>query len=88
VAHVASGHAIARFELAGADEIAFDAVLRAVREGARLGGGHAVLEAAPAWAKQGRDVFGEGSAPALHRAVKQRFDPSGVLAPGRFVAGI
>jgi glycolate oxidase FAD binding subunit len=89
VAHVAAAQLLARFDASGIDEVALDAVLRAVRASTAAGEGSAVLEAAPAWAKQGRDVFGDaGPAAALMRAVKQRFDPSGVLAPGRFAAGI
>jgi glycolate oxidase FAD binding subunit len=43
------------------------------------------LEEAPTWAKQERDVFGDsGPLRALGRALKQRFDPGGVLNPGRF----
>jgi glycolate oxidase FAD binding subunit len=73
----------------GADELTVDAAWRAAREAARTGGGSFVLEAAPAWAKSGRDVFGEPpEALALMRAVKARFDPHGVLNPGRFVGGI
>ena len=44
-----------------------------------------VLESAPAWAKRGRDVFGDlaGALP-LARELKRRFDPAGLLNPGRF----
>jgi glycolate oxidase FAD binding subunit len=73
----------------GADELTVDDAIRAARAGARAGGGSLLLEAAPAWAKRGRDVFGEPpSAFAVMRAVKKRFDPHGVLNPGRFVGGI
>ena len=42
-------------------------------------------ESAPAWAKRGRDVFGDlaGALP-LARELKRRFDPAGLLNPGRF----
>ena len=45
-------------------------------------------ESAPPAAKRGRDVFGPlgGEAPLL-RALKTRFDPRGVLSPGRFAGG-
>jgi glycolate oxidase FAD binding subunit len=43
-----------------------------------------LVERAPVSLKRGRDVFGDpgASLPVLH-ALKQRFDPDGVLAPGR-----
>jgi FAD/FMN-containing dehydrogenase len=42
------------------------------------------IEHAPASFKRGRDVFGAGAAEVqLTRALKARFDPHGVLAPGR-----
>ncbi|MFP8873219.1 MAG: FAD-binding oxidoreductase [Myxococcota bacterium] len=48
-----------------------------------------VLEDLPAEAKSGRDVFGEpGPDWRLMKALKQRFDPGGVLNPGRFLGGI
>jgi glycolate oxidase FAD binding subunit len=43
------------------------------------------IEAAPPEVKRGRDVFGVAAGElALGRALKQRFDPHGVLSPGRF----
>lgn len=80
-----SGLAFARFalELEG-DAAGVDRAWRAAREAARTGDGIAVLEAAPAWAKAARDVFGDAPDTAsLQRALKQRFDPAGVLNPGR-----
>ena len=48
-----------------------------------------VLESASPDVKRRFDVFGPASdADALMRALKQRFDPDGVLAPGRFVGGL
>jgi len=45
-------------------------------------------ESAPPAAKRGRDVFGPiGGEAALVRALKSRFDPHGVLSPGRFAGG-
>ena len=47
------------------------------------------LERAPLFAKLGRDVFGElGGELPLVRALKARFDPAGVLNPGRFAGGV
>ncbi len=58
---------------------------QAARVADQAGGGF-LCESAPAWAKRGRDVFGAGEANRrLARSLKQRFDPGGVLSPGRFV---
>jgi len=80
----------ARFPLdPEADEAAAARPLRAVREALREGAGSALMEALPEWLAQGRDVFGDApAAPLLLRALKAKFDPSGVLNPGRFAAGI
>jgi glycolate oxidase FAD binding subunit len=80
----------ARFPLdPEADEVAAGRPLRAVQEALREGAGSALLEALPEWLARGRDVFGE-SPPTLPllRALKAKFDPSGVLNPGRFAAGL
>ena len=48
-----------------------------------------VIERAPAAIKAEHDVWGTPPATlALMRALKRRFDPDGVLAPGRFVGGL
>ena len=88
--HPGTGLAYARFALEpDADAARVDRAWSAVRRAARAGGGHAVLESGPAWAKDVRDVFGELPEPfALLRALKQRFDPSRVLNPGRFAGGL
>ena len=67
---------------AGADA----AVLFAAAErAARVGGGRTLCEHAPLEAKRGRDMFATPPAEAaLSRALKARFDPSGVLNRGRF----
>lgn len=55
----------------------------------RRGAGHFVCECAPPEVKRGRDVFGVDPGPAaLMRALKSRFDPAGVLNPGRFAGGL
>jgi glycolate oxidase FAD binding subunit len=52
-------------------------------------GGHAVMFAAPAAAKENIDVWGAPPPTlALMRAIKNQFDPKAVLNPGRFVGGI
>ena len=76
----------AAFALASADDSAgaaraFDAAAAAARAAA----GSFRCESAPPAAKRGRDVFGPaGDELALVRALKSRFDPHGVLSPGRF----
>ncbi len=55
-------------------------------EVARGAGGSAVLEQAPVDARRGLDVFGAAEALLpLHRSLKSRFDPAGILNPGRFM---
>ncbi len=78
------------FELEnGADFVAVDTVLRVLRNAVRDVKGSCVIESAPPQAKVGTDVFGETSdALPISRALKQRFDPDGVLNPGRFIGGI
>jgi glycolate oxidase FAD binding subunit len=67
------------------DEGAVAAAERSARLAAAAGGGHFVIEDAPDWAKEGRDVFGDpGPLLPLLRALKQQYDPKGVLNPGRF----
>jgi glycolate oxidase FAD binding subunit len=67
------------------DERAVDAAERSARLAAAAGGGGVVIEDAPDWAKQGRDVFGDpGQLLPLFRALKHQYDPRGVLNPGRF----
>jgi glycolate oxidase FAD binding subunit len=62
-------------------EATFDAVTQLV--GPDSGG--VVCEAAPLDLKRTRDVFGDvASQLPLLRALKSRFDPGGVLSPGRF----
>ena len=53
------------------------------------GRGGFVCEAAPLAAKRAREMFGDPSpALGLFRALKQRFDPDGVLNPGCFAGGL
>lgn len=87
--HPATGLVYARFSLdIDADGAGVDRAWMALRGAARAGHGHVVLEAGPAWAKL-RDVFGDVQDEwRLARALKSRFDPAGVLNPGRYVGGI
>jgi glycolate oxidase FAD binding subunit len=72
-----------------ADSNLVDSAWRAVREAAHAGAGSALLESAPGWAKSAGDVFGEPcEATPLFRALKQQFDPQGILNPGRFAGGL
>jgi len=71
-------------------EEALEVALAAVDRAVKLGDGTWMLEDLPSWAKRGRDVFGAPGAQevSLMRALKRRFDPHGVLNPGRFCGGI
>jgi FAD/FMN-containing dehydrogenase len=87
--HPASGLVYARFAVASHDGAGLDAAWRAARAAARAGGGDVLLEEVPDWARAARDVFGDpGDGWRLARALKERFDPAGVLNPGRFVGGL
>jgi glycolate oxidase FAD binding subunit len=79
----------AAFELVSVDDVAAASRAFASAEaGARAAEGAFRCESAPPAAKRGRDVFGPlgQEAPLIH-ALKARFDPHGVLAPGRFAGG-
>jgi len=68
-----------------ADERAVDAAMRSAGLAAASGGGSLVIEEAPDWVKEGRDVFGDpGPLLPLFRALKHQYDPKGALNPGRF----
>jgi len=85
-----SGLVFARIALDSiADGIGVERAWLAMRSAARAGSGTAVLEAAPERAKVGRDVHGDPTDEwRLARALKARFDPAGILNPGRFVGGL
>jgi glycolate oxidase FAD binding subunit len=85
-----AGLVIARIALDTiADTAGVERAWLAMRAAARAGGGNVVLEAAPPWAKVARDVFGEPCDEwRLARALKARFDPAGILNPGRYVGGL
>jgi glycolate oxidase FAD binding subunit len=75
----------AAFAAADGDAAGTERALDCAAAAARAGAGAARAEAAPAFAKRGRDVFGEPTeALAPMRALKNRFDPDGLLNPGRF----
>lgn len=67
--------------------------VRSAIESARLAlvalGGSLVIERAPLGVRASIDAWGPAPAAIrLHRAVKDRFDPEALLAPGRFLGGI
>ena len=70
------------------DSVVLETIVR-TREVAREAGGSAVIEHCPLSLKKQLDVWGahpEGI--EIMRNIKQKFDPLGVLNPGRFVGGI
>lgn len=76
------GVSFARF--AAGREDAFDVCQKI----ARSAGGRARLERAPLRVKRASDVYGAADdALRLERALKQRFDPAGILNPGRSAGG-
>ena len=68
---------------------AIDDIFGEVDRIARDAGGEFLCEAAPTWAKAGREMFGSSDTLLpIFRDLKRRFDPGSVLNPGRFVGGI
>jgi len=86
-AHAGTG--VLRAGLDGGDPAAKAAFVTGARE--RLASAQAtlVVTEAPLEVKRAVDAWGPvGDALPLMRRVKERFDPSGLLSPGRFVGGI
>ncbi|WP_067968926.1 FAD-binding oxidoreductase [Nocardiopsis trehalosi] len=74
---------------AGADGAAAAGAVDGARTAvAALGGSLTVPHAAPPLREHGVDLWGEVPGLALMRAIKDRFDPGRLLAPGRFAGGI
>jgi glycolate oxidase FAD binding subunit len=70
-------------------ESAAERAFRVVATAVAKAEGNFVCEAAPAWAKAGREMHGEvGALLPLFEALKSRFDPGRVLNPGRFAGGL
>jgi glycolate oxidase FAD binding subunit len=81
------GVGLLRLEASHTDVLAD--VLRALRAGLESGGGSLSVLFCPPEVKSKMDVWGgAGDALALMRSIKAQFDPTGVLNPGRFIAGI
>ena len=75
--------------LSRGDEEAHVAVIEELREIWVRRGGSVIVREAPASLKQRVEVWGPlGSRLELSRRVKEKFDPGGVLNPGRFAGGI
>jgi glycolate oxidase FAD binding subunit len=64
------------------------AALAAARQQLQAFGGSLTIEAAPPALVGKLGAWESPRSLALHQAVKARFDPGGLLAPGRFVGGI
>lgn len=75
-----------------ADPAATIGEIAAIRERARELGGTAVVEHCPLAVKAGIDVWGDSAAMeqelAIMRRIKDKFDPAGILNPGRFMGGL
>jgi FAD/FMN-containing dehydrogenase len=84
------GLVFASFPLAGDDARASaDAHWALVASAAGGSEGGYRLESGPIWAKGDRDVFAhEGPSLSLIRRLKERFDPRGILNPGRFAGRV
>ena len=75
--------------LSGGDEEAHVAVIEELREIWVRRGGSVIVRGAPVALKQRAEVWGPlGSRLELSRRVKEKFDPGGILNPGRFAGGI
>jgi glycolate oxidase FAD binding subunit len=87
-----TGHAgvgVTYVALSGADDEARAQVVEELREIWSRRGGSVVVREAPATFKKRVEVWGPlGSRLELTRRVKEKFDPRGILNPGRFVGGI
>ena len=71
-----------------ADPRAVAHVVADLRAAARQAEGHAIVLTAPGPVRDRVDMWGPIEALGLMRRVKDRFDPGGRFAPGRFVGGI
>jgi glycolate oxidase FAD binding subunit len=85
IADLATGDVVVRLSWRAAAEAAFPATVGGLR--VALGRAHRIAGDPRAWELV--DAWGETpSALATMRGIKQRFDPAGTLAPGRFLGGL
>jgi len=85
-AHAGSGTIEARFEVPSAAEVK-SLISEQLRPTVTTAGGHLVVSSYPDEAKlEITDVWGPaGNSRAVMSSIKEQFDPSGVLNPGRFI---
>ena len=85
LAHASNGVVRARLD----DPSAVRRIVETLRPEIAARGGHLVVERARPEVKTGLDVWGDpGEGLALMRRVKAAFDPTGIFARGRYVAGL
>jgi glycolate dehydrogenase FAD-binding subunit len=85
--HAASGVTYAG--LSGGDEEAQAAIIEELRQIIVPRGGSVVVQKAPTSLKKRVEVWGPARDKlAINRRVKEKFDPPGILNPGRFIGGI
>jgi glycolate oxidase FAD binding subunit len=84
------GLVFASFPIAGDDaQASADVSWAQVAAAAEVSEGGFRLESGPIWAKSDRDVFAhEGPSLSLIHRLKERFDPRGILNPGRFAGRV
>jgi len=86
-ATVSSG--LIRVRVQPQDDEDASATIAAVRETLASRGGLLFVDAAPAMAKRGIDVFGTTRGDfAIMQRLKEQFDPARTLSPGRFAGGL
>jgi glycolate oxidase FAD binding subunit len=84
-----AGNGVTYVGLSGGDEESWAQIVEELREIWTRRGGSVVVRAAPLSFKKRVEVWGPlGSRLELSRRVKEKFDPRGILNPGRFVGGI
>ncbi len=88
-AHAGSGAARLAFSLADRLETEGADLARELRTLAERDGGNLIVERAPQGFREIVGVWGEPRSDFfLHRAVKEKMDPKGILSPGRFIGGL